>query len=244
MGVMAFTPRVTGFSRQRQIVDLRKQQIEWGDCSAALRSTRCIAPIPHRIGISPSMTLEDFLQHSAGDWLSQKTNHDVADSRYASGRSTISVEVLSASSPDLVTVCQQQHIDPATAAGGLKYVWTGRLDGDESDRTETTLYIFLPGEETSEAGKLVRTSTSVGQPSRFSQSSPSSSSSTSTGQYSLGSDDALTMNASSDAGASKERIWFASENLRIRSTIVETADGFSAASLSSDIRKLSSKPAA
>lgn len=192
----------------------------------------------------PSMTLEEFLQHSAGDWLSQKTNHDVADSRYASGRSTIAVEVLTVSSSDLVAICRQHDIEPTSTAGGLKYVWTGRLDGDKSDRTETTIYIFVPGGETPEVGKLVRTANSVGQAPRFSQSSISSQSSTATGHYSLGSDDALTMNASSETGSSKERIWFASENLRIRSTIVETADGFSAASLSSDIRKLSSKPAA
>lgn len=178
------------------------------------------------------MTLEEFLQHSAGEWLSQQTNHDVADSRYASGRSMVGVEVLTASSPELVAICQQHDIEPTSTAGGLKYVWTGRLDGDKSDRTETTVSVFIPDGENSAAGKLVRTSNSIGQ-------SP-----TSTGQYSLGSDDALTMNASGEAGASKERIWFASENLRIRSTIVETADGFSAASLSSDIRKLSPKPAA
>ncbi|MGK7913007.1 MAG: phycobiliprotein lyase [Synechococcus sp.] len=178
------------------------------------------------------MTLEEFLQQSEGDWLSQRTNHDVADSRYASGRCTIAVEVLSASSFELATICQQHDIEPASTAGGLKYVWTGRLDGDKGDRTETTISVFIPDGGIAATGKLVRTSHSVGQ---FH---------TSTGQYSLGSDDALTMNASSDSGAFKERTWFASENLRIRSTIVETADGFSAASLSSDIRKLSPKPAA
>ncbi|MEM9567297.1 MAG: phycobiliprotein lyase [Cyanobacteria bacterium P01_E01_bin.34] len=186
----------------------------------------------------PSMTLEEFLQHSAGDWLSQQTNHDVDDNRYASGRSTIAVEALTPSSSDLVAICQQHDIDPASTAGGLKYVWMGRLDGDKSDRTETSISIFIPEGESAQTGKLVRTSNTGSQPP------PSGQPSTATGHYSLGNDDALTMNASSDAGASKERIWFASENLRIRSSIVETADGFSAASLSSDIRKLSSKPAA
>ena len=178
------------------------------------------------------MTLEEFLQYSAGEWLSQQTDHDVADSRYASGRSMVGVEVLTASSPELVAICQQHDIEPARTAGGLKYVWTGRLDGDKSDRTETTVSVFIPDSHNSAAGKLVRTSNSADR-------SP-----TSTGQYSLGSDDALTMNATGAAGSSKERIWFASENLRIRSTIVENSDGFSAASLSSDIRKLSPKPAA
>ena len=178
------------------------------------------------------MNLEEFLQQSMGEWLSQQTNHEAVDSRYESGRSTISVEGLTASSPELVRVCQQHHLDPDATAVGLKRVRTGRLDGYTSDRIEQTILVFLPDDDNPAAGKLLRHSNAKGQ-------SP-----TATGTYAISSDGALTLKTLGETGSSQERIWFASENLRLHSTVSENTDGFSAASLSSDIRKLTAKPAA
>ena len=178
------------------------------------------------------MNLDKFLQQSVGEWLSQQTNHAAADARYESGRSTIAVEGLTASSPELVRVCQHHDLEPDATAVGLKRVWTGRLDGDTGDRTEETILVFLPEGDNPATGKLLCHSNAKGR-------SPNA-----TGTYTFGSDGALTLKTAGETGSSQERIWFASENLRLHSTVFENTDGFSAASLSSDIRKLTAKPAA
>ncbi len=178
------------------------------------------------------MNLDEFLQQSVGEWMSQQTNHQVADGEYASGRSVVNVEPLSASSPELVKLCQQHNIAPDSTGGGLKLVWTGRLDGDLQDRTELTVMVFIPEAGSGTVGQLVRTSNGKNQPA------------VARGTYAIGEDGAMSMTLTSEAGTSEERVWFASENLRMRSTVSQNDTGFSAASLSSDIRKITTKPAA
>ncbi len=59
------------------------------------------------------------------------------------------------------------------------------------------------------------------------------------GRYELGDDEVLTLIAESDTIYAEERIWFASPNLRVRTSVLKQADGFSEASFCSEIRRMS-----
>ncbi len=64
------------------------------------------------------------------------------------------------------------------------------------------------------------------------------------GRYILGSDDALTLISSDETMYSEERLWFASPNLRLRTSILKRADGVSSASFCSEIRMGIAQPQA
>jgi len=52
----------------------------------------------------------------------------------------------------------------------------------------------------------------------------------------MGDDDALTLMGESETLYSEERLWFASPNLRLRTSTIKQLDGFSTASFCSEIR--------
>jgi hypothetical protein len=56
------------------------------------------------------------------------------------------------------------------------------------------------------------------------------------GRYIMGSDQALTLITDYETMYSEERLWFASPNLRLRTSILKRFGGFSMASLCSEIR--------
>ena len=56
------------------------------------------------------------------------------------------------------------------------------------------------------------------------------------GRYIIGSDDAMTLITEYETMYSEERIWFASPNLRLRTSILKRFGGFSMASFCSEIR--------
>jgi hypothetical protein len=56
------------------------------------------------------------------------------------------------------------------------------------------------------------------------------------GRYVMGDDGALTLITDYETMYSEERLWFASPNLRLRTSILKRFGGFSMASLSSEIR--------
>ena len=100
------------------------------------------------------MTIEEFLQLSQGEWLSQKTNHQVAFRRYESGKSTVKVDNLAADAPEIVAICQHHNVDPTTSLGGTKTLWTGYLAGDASERREETEIALVPNNGDPSNGKL------------------------------------------------------------------------------------------
>ncbi|NJM85746.1 MAG: phycobiliprotein lyase, partial [Leptolyngbyaceae cyanobacterium RM2_2_21] len=56
------------------------------------------------------------------------------------------------------------------------------------------------------------------------------------GRYTLA-DDVLTIVTADPSLKLEERLWFANPNLRMRTSLIETADGFSVASFCSEIRR-------
>ncbi|WP_017324807.1 phycobiliprotein lyase [Synechococcus sp. PCC 7336] len=178
------------------------------------------------MGILQSLDIEAFLHQSVGEWMSQQTSHQVAFRRYESGQSTLEIEWVRADAPEAIAACEQHGLNPAIALGGLSTTWRGRLGQETVERTERNLLILLPDRDNPRQGKLVY------QLNGDRQSSVR-------GTYSLGSDEALTLITIDKETSLQERIWFASENLRLRSAVCKQQGGFSTASLNSDIRRLS-----
>jgi CpeS-like protein len=180
------------------------------------------------------MDITEFLQQSAGKWFSQRTSHFLIpqqpdppeqsdpSKQSESGKSNLMIEIVPSTDPEVIKLCQQHQIEPALALCGARVNWDGTMEQDQKKQAGTTLLVPIRNAEQPSAGKLLRTGTAE--------------QATIAGRYVIGSDDVMTLIVENKTLYSEERFWFASPNLRLRTSVLRQADGASAASFYSEIR--------
>jgi len=177
------------------------------------------------------MDIQEFFHLSAGKWFSQRTSHHLAFKQAESGKSDITIEMLSQSDPEVIKLCEQYNVDPSLAWGAARVSWNGTMEWDEEKHTGSTVMVPIPDPDKPNEGKLLR---DVGYAEKASVA----------GRYIMGSDDAFTLITEYETMYSEERIWFASPNLRLRTSILKRFGGFSMASFCSEIRMGGTQPPA
>lgn len=176
------------------------------------------------------MDIQEFFQLSAGKWFSQRTSHHLAFKQAESGKSDIKIEMLSAEDPEVIKLCEQYEVDPALAWGGARVSWDGTMEWDQEKHAGSSVLVPIPDPEKPNEGQLLR---DMGYAEKASVA----------GRYVIGSDESFTLITEYETMYSEERIWFASENLRLRASILKRFGGFSMASFCSEIRMGVTKPA-
>ncbi|HBE18270.1 MAG TPA: phycobiliprotein lyase [Cyanobacteria bacterium UBA11149] len=171
------------------------------------------------------MDIKEFFEQSAGKWFSQRTSHHKEFRQADNGKSTMVMETLAPENPEVIKLCQEYHIDPQLALCGTTITWDSTIVWDKTQQQQrgATLLVLIPDSDKPNEGSLLR---SQGYGKKTSVVS----------RYSLGSDDVLTLIADDETMSSEDRIWFASPNLRMRTSILKNGDGFTQASLYSEIR--------
>ncbi|NES93899.1 MAG: phycobiliprotein lyase [Desertifilum sp. SIO1I2] len=169
------------------------------------------------------MDITEFFQQSSGKWFSQRTAHHLAFKQTESGQSNIEIAMLEANDPAIAKLCEQYQIDPALALCGARVTWNGTMDWDEEKHSGSTVLVPVADPDQPNEGKLLR---EVG----YAEKVPVA------GRYVMGDDGALTLITDYETMYSEERLWFASPNLRLRTSILKRFGGFSMASLCSEIR--------
>ncbi|MBD1904216.1 phycobiliprotein lyase [Funiculus sociatus GB2-A5] len=175
------------------------------------------------------MDIQEFFQKSAGKWFSQRTSHHLAFKQAESGKSDIKIEMVTADDPEVIKLCQQYEVDPALAWGGARVTWDGTMEWDKEKHTGTTVLVPIADPDKPNEGKLLR---DMGYAEKASVA----------GRYIIGSDEAMTLITEYETMYSEERIWFASPNLRLRSSILKRFGGFSMATFCSEIRMGGTQP--
>jgi hypothetical protein len=97
------------------------------------------------------------------------------------------------------------------------------MEWDEEKHIGSTVLVPIANPEQPNEGQLLR---EMG----YAEKAPVA------GRYIMGSDDALTLITEYETMYSEERLWFASPNLRLRTSILKRFGGFSMASFCSEIR--------
>jgi len=175
------------------------------------------------------MDIQEFFELSSGKWFSHRTSHHLAFKQSEGGKSDITVEMLTADALEVVKLCEQYEVDPATALCGARVSWNGTMEWDQEKHTGSTVLVSVPDPDNLHSGKLLR---EMG----YAEKTPVA------GRYLMGSDDALTLITEYETMSSEERLWFASPNLRLRVSILKRFGGFSMASFTSEIRMGGAKP--
>jgi hypothetical protein len=169
------------------------------------------------------MDIVEFFQLSSGKWFSQRTSHHLAFKQSEGGKSDIVIEMLPNTEPEVIKLCEQYEIDPLLALCGARVIWDGTMEWDEEKHKGSTVLVPVADPEKASEGQLLR---EMG----YAEKAPVA------GRYKMGTDDALTLITEYESMYSEERLWFASPNLRLRTSILKRFGGFSMASFCSEIR--------
>jgi hypothetical protein len=174
------------------------------------------------------MDIVAFFQQSAGRWSSIKSNHHVSTTQQQSGRSTIEMELLETADPAVMQLCHQQGVNPAQVTCAARVKWDGTMEGETKQDVGSSLLVAA-GEPTQ--GQLWRAIGNFSAPALA-------------GTYRVGAGGEMILAIGDQQVRSVERIWYESDNVRMRHTKVEQADGKSVVSFCSEVRLIASKPPA
>jgi hypothetical protein len=172
------------------------------------------------------MDVMEFFQQSAGKWRSQRTTHHLPFRRSETGDSEIWVEALPADHPKVIEICQLHQVDPALAIGGAYVNWSGSMEWDregEESHQGSTIFALVPDPDRAGEGRLLRER-------GYAEIVPV------IGQYQMDAENALVLTTDYETMSSIERFWFASPDLRLRSSTVKRFGGFSTASFCTEYR--------
>lgn len=169
------------------------------------------------------MNLKTFLNLCAGNWFTQRTTYDLVGNETESNKADLNITLISAEDSRVTQLCQQYRIDPQNTLGGLFYSWDTSVDWGKPKKQGNSLMVFVPDSEDNATGKLIT--------STMPKSGKVS------GTYVLGEDEALTLTINAEDTIADERLWFASENLKLRSTVIKNATGSTHTAFYSEIRK-------
>jgi hypothetical protein len=172
------------------------------------------------------MTIQKFLEMSAGKWFSQRTSHQLTNQQSEHGSSDILIEMLAVDHPQLLQLRQQHSAAGIPAVAGIQVTsktaqqWNAPKNAVPTSTTTVLMPIDLPTAN-SLAGSLLWMAN--GQLM-------------SVGKFQIGEDEAVTLFLSYQSMQIEERIWFASPNLRLRTSVQKSSAGWSLASFCSEIR--------
>lgn len=169
------------------------------------------------------MTIVDFFQHRAGQWVSTRTSHHLIIKKAESGKSEISVEYLDPSVTDVVKLCEQYEFPPNAAICGARVTWDGSMEWDQqSEQHRGSTVLVAIAEANINEGKLLRQQ-------GYAEKTPV------VGRYVMGGDGVLSLITEYGTLYSEEKLWFPRPNVCMRAGI--TIGMSNIASYCTEIRK-------
>ncbi len=174
------------------------------------------------------MDIREFFQQSSGKWSSIKSSHHVDSTTQQSGKSTLEMEVLASDDAAVMALCEKQGVKLNMVLGAARVQWDGYIEG-ETKNQKGSLVMVATGDLM--AGKMYR---AIGN---FGVAAPCS-------DYSFAEGDEITFTTEAPGVTATERIWFESENVRLRHTKTRRSDGSSTIAFCSEVRLGVTKPAA
>jgi hypothetical protein len=174
------------------------------------------------------MKISDFINLSAGEWFSQRTNYYLNQQTADNSKANLTIELLEVDHPQITQICQEYQLDHSLILGSLKHSWDNSVDWGKPKQQGSALIILLAEGDHTEQGKVIQIGKGTNSSVNF-------------GQYLLGQDEALTLTLKTEQIEAQERLWFASDNLRLRTTMVKESTGNLQTSFYSEIRKMTQK---
>ena len=175
------------------------------------------------------MEIEQFVALSSGEWKSMRSGHSLAFKVFEEIISTIKIEVLSLEDPEIKQILNRSPYNHSQASSPFKIEWEAESDWEPNSLEPSSKgYCYLiPFPKSLTTGHLIR---SQGYLEKI----------YTTSSYSFLEDGTFYLKTKYNHSLCDEKIWFASENVRCRSSIIYSSDGKSIlqTSFASEVRKI------
>ena len=172
--------------------------------------------------------IEAFVAQSFGSWSSRRSGHNLAFRHVEEIASDIHIAPIEQSDPQLDQLLRVNGVDASSICCPFRMSWAGSSDWDE-DATSSGTCLLAPVPETPTTGRLLRSQ-------GYAEQIPA------VGTYRFSDDGTFILVTPYEAASAEERIWFATNDLRLRVSMMRTASGRGViqASFSSEIRQTGS----
>ena len=178
------------------------------------------------------MTIEQFVAQSSGKWRSMRSGHSLAFQQFEEVLSEVVIEELSKEDPGVKQLLEsslaKEH-DKCSISSPFKMEWCAESDWEPDDPSEVSSgsCIIVPLAKDKSSGTLIR---SVG----YAESEAAIS------EYHFLDDGTFTLTTQYEQSIAEERIWFVSENVRCRSSVLRTSagSGILQTSFASEVRRI------
>ena len=178
------------------------------------------------------MTIEQFVAQSTGRWRSMRSGHSLAFQQFEEVLSEVTIEEISredSAVKELLesSLANQYNLD--TISSPFKMEWCAESDWEPDDPSEVSSgsCIIVPFAKDISSGTLIR---SVG----YAEAEAAIS------EYKFSNDGTFTLTTNYEQSIAEEKIWFVSENVRCRSSVLKTSAGSGVlqTSFASEVRRL------
>jgi phycoerythrin-associated linker protein len=170
------------------------------------------------------MDIKEFVALSEGKWFSQRTSYYFDNDKAENSKADVTIEAIDREDGDLIKLCQDNKISANGDLKATKISWDNSVDWGKPKQTGSAKLILIPNSDNAGVGKIINSIASPGQTPKV-------------GRYILAEDEALTLIIEDGTMYFEERQWYASPNLRLRTTVSKNADGVTQTSFYSEIRK-------
>ena len=178
------------------------------------------------------MTIEQFVAQSSGKWRSMRSGHSLAFQQFEEVLSEVTIEEISKDNSAVQqllesSLANKQNLD--TISSPFKMEWCAESDWEPDDPSEVSSgsCIIVPLVKDISSGTLIR---SVG----YAEAEAAIS------EYKFSNDGTFTLTTNYEQSIAEEKIWFVSENVRCRSSVLRTSAGSGVlqTSFASEVRRI------
>jgi len=180
----------------------------------------------------PRMTIEQFVAQSSGKWRSMRSGHSLAFQQFEEVLSEVTIEEIDKENTAVKQLLESSIItnqDDHLVTSPFRMEWCAESDWEPEDPSEVSSgsCIIVPLTKDNCSGKLIR---SVG----YAESEAAIS------EYHFLDDGTFTLTTQYEQSIAEERIWFVSENVRCRSSVLRTSagSGILQTSFASEVRRI------
>jgi phycoerythrin-associated linker protein len=178
------------------------------------------------------MNIEQFVAQSEGTWRSMRSGHSLAFQQFEEVLSEVQISRIDASDKDIKDLIQSSSLsEESKVSAPFRMSWAAESDWEPDDPNEVSagscLIVPIPSHDSK--GILLR---SVG----YAEKAPAEST------YNFLNDGTFLLTTQYEQSIAEERIWFVSEHVRCRSSVLRTSAGSGVlqTSFASEVRRLSS----
>lgn len=178
------------------------------------------------------MTIEQFVAQSSGKWRSMRSGHSLAFQQFEEVLSEVTIEAISKDDSAVKQLLESSLANKhnlETISSPFKMEWCAESDWEPEDPSEVSSgsCIIIPLVKDISSGTLIR---SVG----YAEAEAAIS------EYNFSNDGTFTLTTNYEQSIAEEKIWFVSENVRCRSSVLKTSAGSGVlqTSFASEVRRI------